>query len=639
MRIEREDLLRLASSFGRTWLESDGAGGYASSTVLLCATSRYHGLLVAPPRPGAERHVFLSRFEETLTAEGREFALSMARYGGGVLHPQGQQFLAGFESEPFPAWTYGIGDVEVRRELLLVHGSSTVLVRWRLDGGDTEFALRLRPFLPCRESDALTFENVYLVRGVQTVPGGVSFRPYASLPAVRFTTSRPAAFVPRAHWYRGVAFEDDLARGYGGHEDQFTPGFFEVRLAPGDEFVVAATIGERVADPAAAWKRETRRRRRAAKSRAADAFLVETAGGRLGVTAGFPWFGEYVRDTCIALPGLLLPRGDVDRCGDALAGLATLLRNGRLPNRIGAGAAASEYVAADPALWSPRAVRLWEKAGGDTKRLHGELYAALTAIVRGYRDSTASDLRVDDGGLVVARPGRVAPTWMDAAIDGVPVTPREGCAVEVNALWCFLLEYVARLARRTRRKKDACEFGALRRRAWKTFVERFWLPDEGRLADVWNDGVADRRVRPNMVIAASLEFSPLKKAQRAAVVDVARAELLTPRGLRTLSPRDPDYRGRYEGDVRARDAAYHQGTAWPWLLGPYADAWLLARGRGAASKRHLREVLDGFEPHLGERALGFVSEVFDGDAPHRTGGAPAQAWSVAELARARAALG
>jgi glycogen debranching enzyme len=639
MRIEREDLLRLASSLGRTWLETDGVGGYASSTVLLCATSRYHGLLVAPPRPGAARHVFLSRFEETLAAAGREFALSMARYGGGVLHPQGQHYLAGFESEPHPAWTYGIGDVEVRRELLLARGSPTVLVRWRLTGGDTEFTLRLRPFLPCREADALTFENVYLVRSVQSVTGGVACRPYASLPALRITTSRPAAFIRQAHWYRGVEFADDLARGYGGHEDQFTPGFFEVRLAPGDEFVVAATIGERVADPAAAWRKETRARKRAAPGRASEAFLIATPGGRTGVTAGFPWFNEYVRDTCIALPGLLLTRGEVDRCGDALAGLAKLLRNGRLPNRIGAVAASGEYVAADPALWFPRAVRFWEKSGGDEKRLLSEMYAALAAIVRGYRDSTAADLRVDEGGLVVAGASRVAPTWMDAAIDGVSVTPRDGCAVEVNALWCFLLEYATRLAKRARRRGDAREFGAMRRRAWKSFVERFWLPGESRLADAWKDGVPDLRVRPNMVIAASLEFSPLKKTQRAAVVELARAELLTPRGLRTLSPRDPDYRGRYEGNVRSRDAAYHQGTVWPWLLGPYADAWLAARGRGAASKRHLRELLDGFEPHLAERALGFVSEVFDGDAPHRPGGAPAQAWSVAELARARAALG
>src|SRR5262245_44491634 len=639
MRIEREDLLRLASSLGRTWLETDGVGGYASSTVLLCATSRYHGLLVAPPRPGAARHVFLSRFEETLAAGRREFALSMARYGGGVLPPQGPQFLAGFESEPWPAWTFGIGDVEVRRELLLVRGSSTVLVRWRLTGGDTEFTLNLRPFLPCREADALTFENVYLYRGVQAQPGGVACRPYASLPAVRITTSRPAEFVPDAHWYRGVEFEDDLARGYGGHEDQFSPGFFETRLAPGDEFVLAATIGARVADPAAAWRKETRARKRTATSRASEAFLVTAPGGRTGVIAGFPWFTEYMRDTCISLPGLLLPRGEIARCGDALAGIAKLLRNGRLPNRFAGAAGEAGYAAAGPALWFPRAVRFWEKAGGDEKRLLGEIYPALAAIVRGCRDSTAADLRVDDGGLVVARSGRVAATWMDAVIDGVAVTPREGCAVEVNALWCFLLEYATRLARRARRRGDAREFGAMRRPAWKSFVERFWLPSEGRLADVWRDGVADRRVRPSMVIAASLEFSPLTKAQRVAVVDVARAELLTPRGLRTLSPRDPDYRGRYEGDVRARDLAYHQGTVWPWLLGPYADAWIAGHGRGTASKRHIRELLDGLAPHLAERALGFVSEVFDGDAPHRAGGAPAQAWSVAELARARAALG
>jgi glycogen debranching enzyme len=209
----------------------------------------------------------------------------------------------------------------------------------------------------------------------------------------------------------------------------------------------------------------------------------------------------------------------------------------------------------------------------------------------------------------------------------------------VNALWCFLLDYVVRLAKRARRKRDEREFAPLRRRAWRSFRERFWMEGERRLADCWKDGAADATVRPNMVIAASLEFSPLSRPQRAAVVDLARAELLTPRGLRTLSPRDPRYRGRYEGDVHSRDAAYHQGTVWPWLLGPYAEAHLRAHGRSAASKRHVRELLEGFAPHLEEGALGQVAEVFDGDPPHRPGGAWAQAWSVSELLRAWALLG
>jgi predicted glycogen debranching enzyme len=228
---------------------------------------------------------------------------------------------------------------------------------------------------------------------------------------------------------------------------------------------------------------------------------------------------------------------------------------------------------------------------------------------------------------------------MDAVANGVAATPRNGCAVEVNALWSFLLDYLARLAKRAGRAGDVREWTSMKRRAWKSFLERFWLEDDRRLADCWNAGVADRSVRPNMVIAASLEFSPLSRPQRAAVVDLARAELLTPRGLRTLSPRDPNYRGRYEGDVLSRDAAYHQGTVWPWLVGPYAEAHLRAHGRGLASKRHVREILEGFAPHLEEGVLGQVAEVFDGDPPYRPGGAWAQAWSVAELLRAWALLG
>jgi predicted glycogen debranching enzyme len=642
MRIEREELVRLDSSFGRSWLESDGVGGFAASTLVQCATSRYHGLLVTPAPGSAKRVLFLSRFEETLSADGREFPLSMARYGG-ALHPQGHQYLAAFESAPFPAWTYRIGDVEVRREILSVRGSPTVLVRWKRTGGKGPWTLDLRPFLPFREADALTFENPAIDRTVRAVDGGVAARPYASLPELSITTSRPAPFLREAFWYRRVRFDDDVARGYAGDEDQFSPGRFLVSLAPGDEFVVAASIAGRVADPAKAWRSESRRRRaaepsgqgvRAVLEAAAERFLFRTPEGRTGVVAGFPWFGEWGRDTCISLPGLLLPRGEVAECGEALLQLAKYVRGGRLPNRFGTAPESSEYKASDPALWFARAVRCWELAGGEKRRLADDLYPALAAIARGNRDSQAGDVRMDDGGLLAAKTGLTAATWMDAVNGGVAATPRDGCAVEVNALWCFLLDYLARIAKGAGRTRDLREWTAMKRRAWKSFAERFWLEDERRLADCWQGGVADRSVRPNMVIAASLEFSPLSRPQRAAVVAVARAELLTPRGLRTLSPRDPAYRGHYEGDVHSRDAAYHQGTVWPWLLGPYAEAHLRANGRGAAARRHVRELLEGFAPHLGEGALGQVAEVFDGDPPHRPGGAWAQAWSVAELLRA-----
>jgi predicted glycogen debranching enzyme len=623
MRIEREDLLRLSSSLSRVWLETDGVGGYAASTATLCATSRRHGLLVAPPRASARPHVFLSRFEETLSADGREFALSTARYAG-VLHPEGHRFVASFEPTPFPSWRYAIGDVEIRRDVLLVHGEHTALVRWRLLGGRTTWTLSLRPFLPCREADALTFDNVYLVRTVRNVPGGIAATPYASLPAVTITTSRPAPFVADAHWYRGVEFSDDLARGEGGHEDQFTPGRFDVELSPGDEFVVAATIAKRVADPAARLRSESRRRRgatpgasgvRAALDRAADQFVARTADGRPGVIAGFPAAASSARTACIALPGLLLARGRVEECGEALAVLSASLRDGR---------------DADAGLWLARAVRHWEKAGGDGTRLLSEFLPTLAEIARGCR------ARADAGGLLASPAGG---TWMDAAQGGVPVTPREGCAVEVNALWFALLDHLTRLARRAGRPREAREWTAMRRTAGESFLARFWLEDEGRLADVWKDGAADRRIRPNMVIAAALEFSPLSRGRRAAIVERSRAELLTPRGLRSLSPRDPDYRGRCDGDARARDAARHQGAAWPWLLGFHVEAHVRAHGRGAASRRHARELVRAFEPHLDEGAMGQVAELFDGDPPHRPGGAWADAASVAELLRAWTLVG
>lgn len=626
------------------WLETNGRGDFASSTVFLGATRRYHGLLVATP-PGLEkRHLFLARYEETLHRPNRSFSLDAARYDGRWTAP-GFGALVRFSLVPFPSFAYRLGRTEVRRDILMVEGTTRVLCRYRIESPREDISLRLRPLLACREADSLTHENLDLDPRVERKVDGIVCRPYSELPALRFRIAGAApTFDADPLWYRGTEYQEELARGYEGREDLFTPGWFNLRVPPDGEIVIGVDIGHDAYDPAEAWAKasgERRKRSRRAMNSpgvrerlgvAADAYLATTPGGRTGVVAGYPWFLEWGRDTCISLPGLLLARGHLEACGEALEDLLPHLRGGLLPNIFGTSPATSHYGSVDAALWFARAVRLYEVAGGGEEQTLSIFRSGLEEIARRYRDGTGLGTHMDEGGLIASGDASTNATWMDARGAEGPVTPRDGCAVEINALWYSLLTHVERLAHAAGDRKGASRWRDLRRRAKRSFLARFWLEDAAYLADRWREGVPDPSVRPNMVIAAALEFSPLSKAQRAEVVRVARAELLTPFGLRTLSPKDPRYQARYEGDVESRDGAYHQGTVWPWLLGFYCEASVRAHG----SKRvaHLRDLLLGFREHLDHAGLNQVSEVFDGDPPHRPGGAIAQAWSVAELLRA-----
>ncbi|MBM3986898.1 MAG: glycogen debranching protein [Planctomycetes bacterium] len=656
--IERERLLELDFALTREWLETDGLGGYASSTVLQCPTRRYHGLLVSTFPGTDKRHVFLSRLEESVHAldktplgpagEGH-FPLSMARYPG-TWHPRGHATLERFELAPFPVSTHRFGEARVTRAIQMTRGSPTVLVRYTLEGGEDELELRVRPLLAFREADALTVENVDLhseVRYATATRRSIVVRPYPGLPAMAVALdAREGAFEADPVWYRDIEYKADRERGYDDREDNFSPGQFRIRLRPGESVVLCASLDFPPDDLAALWDEHARRRVESLEAAratgaaglelGAEDFLFRTRTGRLGVIAGYPWFTEWGRDLFLALPGLLLARGRVAECGEALLGVLPFLKDGLLPNIFGSSVAASHYGSVDASLWFARAVRLYEHSGGDAATVEGPLRAALVEIATRYAEGTGLGLRADEAGLLLAGDGKLNATWMDAVADGVAVTPRDGLAVELNALWYFLLAYLEELATRAHDKDQAQHWKACKERAGKAFLERFWLPRARYLADTWKDGVADTRVRPNMVLAAALEFSPLSEAQRADIVVRSELELVTPRGLRTLGPRDRAYQGRYAGGPLERDRAYHQGTAWPWLLGFHCEAYVRCHPRNRRTAEHLRALLAGLEQETRSHGLNHVSEVYDGDPPHRPGGSFAQAWSTSEILRARA---
>ncbi|MEZ6003782.1 MAG: amylo-alpha-1,6-glucosidase [Planctomycetota bacterium] len=642
--LDRSACLRLEQALFREWLETDGLGGYASSSALACNARRYHGLLVAPLPGGGERHVFMGQVLEDLIGAGRSFPLSTVRYAG-VYAPDGYQAIEAFALDPMPTWTYQIGDATITRQVLMVWGEHTTLVRWQRTGGPADLRLRVRPLYACRRVHDLTYENMDLNPRVQRGGGRFSMHPYPSLPGVHMRLSAESVqFDADPVWYRGIEYVTDRRRGFDCHEDNFNPGRFEFDLPEGQAVVMAVSLNPECGDPLELWQREAEFRTsqrqgvRSFRDRlvlAADSYFYRDAHGRMGVMAGYPWFGEWGRDTFIALPGLCLPAERFELAEAVLAGALPFLQHGLLPNTYGADRASSSYRSADAALWFARAVLHYQRATGEDEKVAHQFGPALREIANAYLRGTDLGVRVDADGRFFAGSPELNATWMDAMVHGQPVTPRDGSPVELQALWYQLLCHLSDLEHGLGDDEASARWKQHAEKAGRVLREDFWIAGKDYLADRLDpQGRPDPSLRCNMVLAAGLEYSPLTSTQRSRIVQVALDELLTPRGLRTLAPGDAAYIGRYEGGPELRDAAYHQGTVWPWPLGFLVEAALRVYPDDGARVRRLRKVVSEFAEQLPEHGLGHLSEVFDGDPPHRPGGTPAQAWSVAEVLRA-----
>lgn len=606
----------------KEWLVADGLGGFAMGTVAGLRTRRYHGLLIVATDPPGGRRLGLAALDPVLVIGERRVRLGVHEWTGGATDPLGHLELESFVLEDgIPRWRWSLGDVLLERELAMAHGRPAVAVAHRLLRSSRPVTLELSAVCTWRDVHGERFaDGAPAVE--QTVDGFVFEGAYRVA---------GGGFQPAGEWYRGVRHREEAARGLNDHEDMWHAGTFTAELRPGDRLDVTAWADNLSAQPppAAEIIGDARERARLvatgahapdgagrALAHAADQFVV--AGP--AVVAGYPWFGEWSRDTMTSYEGLMLLTGRHDDGRDLLLRAAGTLSEGMLANTADVGG--TEYNTADATLWFLHAIGRHINVTGDLD-VAAELAPRLAEVVEKHIAGTRYGIKVDptDGLLTQGAPG-FALTWMDARVKGRPVTQRAGKAVEINALWISGLATVAGVFERLR--LDATRLRSLEAHARASFRDRFWTG--GRCLDVVDgpDGQS-ARLRPNCLLAASLPFAPLP--ERGLLGEVG-ADLLTSLGLRSLAPSDPAYRGRHRGGPAERDEAYHQGTVWPWLIGAYVEA---AVKTGAPTNG----VLDGLLLHLGEAGLGSVSETSDGDAPHGTTGAPFQAWSVAELIRAR----
>lgn len=636
----------LAAAASHEWLETNGLGGFSSSTIIGLNTRRYHGLLTGATKPPVGRVVMLSKLEEVLVIDGHRFELSTNQYPGAV-HPQGYQYQTGFRLDPFPVFTFEVDGYRLEKTVFMVQGENTVVVEYELrplSQGPlvVPITLELRPLVAFRDYHSLTHENGAINTLVRLNNGVATIKPYADLPELHFAHDA-RAIDTKGDWYRSFQYIVEQERGLDLAEDLFNPFSLSFDLSgnAGRARIIASTEPHDVAEGDGLREQEVTRRQTIAGdsvnpliralTAAADQFIVARATGNT-IIAGYHWFSDWGRDTMIALPGLLLATGRTETAKSVLLEFAQHVDQGMLPNRFPDAGETPEYNTVDATLWFFEAVRALLQYTGDEEFVRQNLYGVLADIIDWHVKGTRYNIQVDEDGLLYSGESGVQLTWMDAKVGDWVITPRPGKPVEIQALWYNALRVMEALATRFGDEPGRTRYAEMADRARDSFGPLFWNDRAGCLYDVVNGAERDGSIRPNQLFAVSLTNSLVTTAQAQQILNVVERELLTPRGLRTLSPNDPRYAGRYLGDPRRRDSVYHQGTVWPWLMGAFITAQVKVFGN--AGRERAARWLENFSEHFGQACLGQVSEIFDGDAPHSPRGCVAQAWSVSELLRA-----
>lgn len=635
IQFDKTKLINLSYSLNQELLRSNRSGAYSSTTLIFCNTRKYHGLLVTPqPMIDDELHVLVSGIDPTIIQHDAEFHLGIHKYPDGKFYPKGHKYMREIIIDSIPKIIYRVGGVVFSIENLFSSSADRMLIKYTVEECNSPTTIRLQPFLAFRQRHRLSKANNFIDKSYKNSENGVNFKLYQGYTSVHFQFSKNVEYIHTPDWYYNIEYEKEKARGYEYSEDLFVPGFFEFNLKSGESIILSVgteevkTSGLNRMYNNEKKARKTRDSFRHSLENAADQF-IQKRDGKTDIIAGFPWFGVWGRDTFISLPGLTI---STKRYEVAKAILDTMSKrlNGPLFPNVGTDSMAA-FNSIDAPLWYFWSVQQYTYATEKYEEVWKSYGKKMLSILEGYKDGSDFNIRMLENGLISGGIQGKALTWMDAVVEGKAVTPRIGMPVEINVLWYNAIRFFIELAEKVNKKNDLNIWKEISENIETSFTLTYWDESKGYLADYVDGDYKNWDIRPNMIFAASLPFSPVSDYIKAAVVNKVKEELLTIRGLRTLSPSYPDYKGVYEGNQRTRDNAYHQGTVWPWLFGHYAEAYLKIRKKTGIAK--MEWYLEQFEQTMYEHGIGTISEIYDGDPPHTSRGAISQAWSVAEILR------
>jgi len=636
LKYNKSQLINLNYSLSKEMLRASRNGAYSSSTIISCNTRKYHGLLVTPQEMiDQERHVMLSTVDEALIINNAEFNLSSRIFPGGVIFPKGHKYISDFDSDPNLQLSYTIGKTVFNKEYIFVENENRILLKYTLkDTAAEDITFRLSPFLAFRNIHALSKANLFVNNRFNPEANGASWQMYEGYSRLFFQASKEVEYIHSPEWHYNIEYPKERERGYEYLEDLFVPGFFELKLKKGESVVFS--VGLEAKNPqgySATFSREVKKRivresYEKCLQNAADQFII-TSKSKTSIISGYHWFGYWGRDTFISLPGLTLTMDNEKEFHDVMKGMIKSIQNGNFVNTYMDGHAM--YNAIDTPFWFFRALHKYALMTGKYDKVWKDYGKVISGILLSFKNDENPTIKLNDNGLIWAGEKGKADSWMDAVVKGFPVVPRYGYLVEVNAIWYDAIRFFLDLADKNGDTKFVKTWSGVPPKIEKSFSEIFWDKKRAIMADFSNEDGASWEVRPNMVFAISEKYSPLKADQKEYILKSLYDELLTPRGLRTLSPKDMDYKGTCEGNNEQRSRAYYQGSASPWLLGPFSEAYLKMHPK--TGKAFVTKIFLGFEDEMVQNGLGTISEIYDGNPPFTGRGAISMARNVAELLR------
>ncbi len=636
LNFDKTKLVNLSFSLDRELLRSNRRGAYSSTSIIRSNTRKYHGLLVTPqPAIDNELHVLLSTLDPTIIQHDASFNLGIHRYPGGIYSPKGHKYVRELSVDPIPFIIFRVGGVVLKVETLFSSDSDRILMKYTLVDCHSETKLQLRPYLAFRSRHELSKANEFANTKFEKADNGVSFRMYQGYTPLFLQYNKEGEYIHSPNWYYNIEYFQEELRGYEFQEDLLVPGYFEFDMKKGESIIIAAGTEEvETSTLAKSFSQELKKRISRDNYKncllsSAEQFFVNR-NGKTDILAGYHWFGRYGRDTMISLPGLTLVRGNEKLFNSVLDTISAEMSGPLFPN-VGYRHNAA-YNTIDASLWFFWTLQQLIKYSSTNEKVWKKWGEKMKMILRGYRAGTQYNIKMDDNGLVSGGEKGVALTWMDAISAGRPVTPRSGYPVEVNALAYNAIMFTLELAKQFNDHSFVAEFQPIADSFPTAFLQKFWNDQYQYLADYVEFEYRDWAIRPNMLLAVSLPYSPIEKRYQKAILEIIERELLTPRGLRSLSPNHGDYVGIYQGNQAERDRSYHQGTVWPWMMGLFVEAYLKVYGLSGVRKMEWH--LEKFEEVMTEQGLGTISEIYEGDPPHQAGGAISQAWNVAEILRA-----